>query len=238
MNKTMMKIVCILTLNLIVSVPSHAETVEQKDLNFPVKTEELLKGKSHYFFSILSPRKLAVQYPDLLDLDSLSLHKQKDIAFIVTKSVVAINKPVGFFDEKQMTDEKFLSHTLGAKASKTDDEVFNIDGKETSYKMKMYFDADDVSTSPKRVIRAVTAAKKLDVISQSASTIMFMEKSHFTRFTRGGVSISSFQPIKENKTLVITYQLWAITKKQKTPDLESNFVGELEAVKNLMETYK
>jgi hypothetical protein len=138
-----------------------------------------------------------------------------------------------------MTDEKFLNHTLGAsKVYRTEEHKFNIDTKDMSYKINIYFDADDVSTSPKRVIKAVTAAKKLDVISQSASTIMFTEKLDFTRFTQGGVSISSFRPIKENKTLIITYQLWAITKKQKIPELEANFVEEIETVKSLVENFK
>lgn len=239
MKTSFTKFFITLIMNLIISVPIYAEVVEQKDLHFPVKTEELLKGNIHYFYKILSPRKLAVQYPEILELDSLSLSQKEKIAFIVTKAVTVVNRPVGFFEEKQMSEEKFLSHTLGtSKVIKSDENKFQVDFRDFSYKMNLFFDADDVSTSPKKVIKAVTAAKKLDVISQSASTIMFTEKTHFTKFTEGGVSVSSFVPVKENKTLIITYQLYAITKKQKSPALKENFVGEIEALKTLIQTYK
>ncbi len=238
------KFVFIFSLNLIISAPTYAKTVEQKNINFTIQTNELLKGEVHYYFEILSPRTLSVKHADVFDLDALSLVQETDVMMVLNKSVTIIDKPVGFFDDKQMTDEKFLTHILGEqKIKKLGPSSYSVSvpGETSySYKMNSFFDADDVSTLPNsKVIRAVSAAKKLDVIAQSASTIMFVEKTNFTKYTEGGVSVSSFIPMKENKTLIITYNLWAIKKPfvvQKV--LKENFLSEIEAVKELMNNYK
>jgi hypothetical protein len=244
MFQSLKKFFFVFSLNLIISVPIYAKTVEQKNINFPIQTEKLLNGEIHYFFEILSPRSLAVKYADVFELDALSLIQENNVMMVLNKSVTIVDKPVGFFDDKQMSDEKFLSHIMGEqKINKLAPASYkvNVAGESGySYKMNSFFDADDVSTLPNsKVIRAVSAAKKLDVISQSASTIMFIEKTNFTKYTEGGVSVSSFIPMKENKTLIITYNLWAIKKPfvlQKV--LKTNFLSEIEAVKELMNSYK
>lgn len=244
MFHSLKKFVFVFSLNLIISAPIYAKTVEQKNLNFPIQTAELLKGEVHYYFEILSPRKLATRHADVFELDALSLIQESNVMMLLNKSVSIIDKPVGFFDDKQMSDEKFLDHILGEqKIKKLGPASYSVTVPgETgySYKMNSFFDADDVSTLPNsKVIRAVSAAKKLDVIAQSASTIMFIEKTNFTKYTEGGVSVSSFIPMKENKTLIITYNLWAIKKPFVLPKvLKANFLTEIEAVKELMNNYK
>lgn len=238
------KIVFIFLLNLIISAPIYAKTVEQKNINFTIQTNALLKGEVHYYFEILSPRTLPIKHAEVFDLDALSLIQENNVMMVLSKSVTIIDKPVGFFDDKQMTDEKFLAHILDEqKIKKLGPSSYSVSvpGETSySYKMNSFFDADDVSTLPNsKVIRAVSAAKKLDVIAQSASTIMFVEKTNFTKFTEGGVSVSSFIPMKENKTLIITYNLWAIKKPFVVPKvLKANFLSEIEAVKELMNNYK
>ncbi len=240
----MKKLVFIFSLNLIICAPIIAKTVEQKNINFPIQTAELLKGDVHYYFEILSPRTLSVKHAEVFELDALSLIQENNVMMILSKSVSIIDKPVGFFDDKQMSDEKFLAHILGEqKLKKLGPASYSVSvpGESGySYKMNSFFDADDVSTLPNsKVIRAVSAAKKLDVISQSASTIMFVEKTNFTKYTEGGVSVSSFIPMKENKTLIITYNLWAIKKQFVSPKvLKGNFLSEIEAVKELMNNFK
>lgn len=241
---TIYKLLFIFTINLLASVPLYANVVEQKDLNFPLQTEKLLKGEVHTYFSILSPRKLAVQYPELFNLDSLSLNQEQDVVLVMSKTVSVVSKPVGFFDDKQMVEEKFVAHIMGEqKVSKLSPDTFKITvpGSDSySYKLQSFFDADDVSTLPNsKVIRAVTAARNLDVISKSASTIMFSEKTNYSKLVEGGVSVSSFIPLKENKTLIITYNLYAIKKKfalQKV--LHRSFLEEAVAVKDLIESFK
>lgn len=241
---TVYKLLFIFTLNLLVSVPLYAKVVEQKVLNFPIQTERLLSGEVHTYFTILSPRKLAVQYPELFNLDSLSLNQEEGVVLVISKSVSVVSKPVGFFDDKQMVEEKYVSHILGEqKVSKLSPDTFKITvpGSDSySYKLQSFFDADDVSTLPNsKVIRAVTAARNLDVISKSASTIMFSEKTNYSKLVEGGVSVSSFIPLKENKTLIISYNLYAIKRKfalQKV--LHQSFLNEAEAVKDLVESYK
>lgn len=241
---TVYKLLFIFTLNLLVSVPLYANVVEQKELNFPIQTEKLLKGEVHTYFSILSPRKLAVQYPELFNLDSLSLNQETGVVLVINKSVSVVSKPVGFFDDKQMVEEKYVAHVLGEqKVSKlsTDSFKVTVPGSDSySYKLQSFFDADDVSTLPNsKVIRAVTAARNLDVISKSASTIMFSEKTNYTKLVDGGVSVSSFIPLKENKTMIITYNLYAIKKKFALKKvLHQSFLNEAIAVKDLIESYK
>jgi hypothetical protein len=224
------------------SVPIYAKAVRQYELGFPVQVEKLLNDEIHYFFTILSPRKLAVHYPELYNLDSLSMNQEDDVGLLVNKSVSVISRPVGFFDDKQLVEEKFVKHILGdQKVEKRGPDSFKITVPGVySYKMQSFFDADDVSTLPNsKVIRAVTAARNLDVISKSASTIMFTEKTNYSRLAEGGVSVSSFIPFKENSTLVITYNIYAIKKAALKPAaLHKSFVMEIEAVKTLLENYK
>lgn len=241
---TVYKLTLIFTLNLLLSVPLYAKVVEQKDLSFPIQPEKLLSGEIHTYFSILSPRKLAVQYPELFNLDSLSLNQEDGVVLVVSKSVSVVSKPVGFFDDKQMVEEKYVSHILGEqKVAKLSPDSFKVTvpgSASYTYKMQSFFDADDVSTLPNsKVIRAVTAARNLDVISKSASTIMFSEKTNYSKYVEGGVTVSSFIPLKETKTMIITYNLYAIKKKfALSKVLRQSFHDEALAVKGLVESYK
>lgn len=238
------KLILVFTINLLISVPIYAKTVEQKKVDFQVKSEELMKGDIHYFFEVLTPNKLALSHPEIFELDSLSLVQESNVMMLVTKSVMIVNKPVGFFDDKQMLEDRYVSHILGdqkVKRLNTDSFRVTVPGEGGySYKMQSFFDADDVSTLPNsKVTRAVTAAKKLDVIAQGASTIMLTEKTNYSKYTEGGVSVSSFIPMKENKTLVISYNVYAVKKAFALPKLlKSNFLSEIGALKTLQENFK
>lgn len=244
MFKIIYKLGLVFIFNLIISIPLYAKLVEQKNINFPIKTKDLMKGEIHYYFSIFDPLKLGDKSPEIYELDSLSLNQESNVMMVLNKSVLVVNKPVGFFDDTQMTDEKYLSHILGEqKLKKLAPSSFKITVPGEmghSYKMNNFFDADDVSTLPNsKVIRAVSAAKKLDIISQSASNIMFVEKTKFTKYSVGSVSVSSYIPLKENKTLIITYQLWGIKKPYAQEQvLKSNFLSETEAVRELLNNFK
>ncbi len=242
MIATVYKLALVFSLNLIISVPLYAKAVRQKELGFQIQAEKLIKGEIHYFFTIVSPSKLAVQYPELYSLDSLSLNQEEDVSLVINKSVSVIARPVGFFDDKQLVEEKFINHIMGEQEVKklsSDAYKISVPGS-YSYKMQSFFDADDVSTLPNsKVIRAVTAARNLDVISKSASTIMFTEKTNYSGIAEGGVSVSSFIPLKENLTLVISYNIYAIKKAALKPAaLHKSYVSEVEAVKSLLENYK
>ena len=238
------KIFFVSTICLIISASINAKPIEQNDVNFTIKSQKLLKGEIHYFFEIITPKELAQHYPEVFQLDSLSLIKEKNIKMVVNKSVYIVNKPVGFFDDRQLSDEKYVAHVLGEQiVKKMGPASYKVtvpgDGGFT-YKMHSYFDADDISTLPSsKVTRAVTAARELDVISKSASTVMLTEKTNFTKYTEGGVTISSYIPMKENKTLIITSNLWAVKKSFAIRGiLKSSYLNELEAVKALQESFK
>jgi hypothetical protein len=149
---------------------------------------------------------------------------------------------VGFFNDQQLVDEKFLSHILGDQSIKKiapDSYKVQIPGG-PSYKMRSFFDSDDMSTLPNpRVIQAVTTARTLDVISKSASLIMVTEKTGYSNLAEGGVSVSSFISLKENLTLVITYNIYAIKKPSLKPDeLLKSFIEEIKAQKLLFQNYR
>lgn len=234
MLPSLYKLILITTINLIVCSPTYAAAIEQKGMDFQINTNDLMKGNTHYRIETLGPREFATKYPLIFELDSLSLASEADVKIVVEKSVSIVDKPVGFFEEQQMTDEKYLSHVLGdQKVKKISPDTFSIKDHDVQYKMRIFFDADDVSTLPNsKVIRAVTAAKKLDVIAQSASTIMFTEKTNFSKRIEGEIAVSSFIAMKENKTLVITYKLIGLGKEVDGKRLRQDFLKETEAIKN------
>jgi hypothetical protein len=73
------KIFFVSTICLIISASINAKPIEQNDVNFTIKSQKLLKGEIHYFFEIITPKELAQHYPEVFQLDSLSLIKEKNI---------------------------------------------------------------------------------------------------------------------------------------------------------------
>lgn len=238
------KLVYTVVFNLILSVPLYAGLEQQKSLDFPIQTEKLMKGDIHFFTMISTPRKMSVAYPQIFDIDSLLLLQEPEAQIVLSKSVFVSDKPVGFFDDKQMTDENFVKHLMGdQKVKKISPDAFlvTVSGKFAhKYKTQMFFDADDVSTLPNsKIIKAVGAVKKLDVISQGASTIMFTESSNFSDHLLGAVSATSFIPLKEEKTLVIQYHLKALKKDLLTErQIKLGLEDEMMAKKDLLNSYK
>ena len=235
----------IFIMNLLILLPLHAKEtlVEQKNVNFVIQAEKLLDGETHYFFSVLSPRKLSIIHPEIYHLDSLRLCQENNVSIVISKYVYVVKKPVGFFDDKQLNDETFVSHLSGdQKVKKIGPDSFKVTVEATpgySYQMRSFFDADDISTLPhSKIIQAVSSVKELDVISKSASTIMFTEKTNFTQHIVGGISASSFIAMKEDRTLVITYNLWAIKKPLiKEKIIKSNFLNEIQDIKKSIESF-
>lgn len=244
MLSLMSKLLLVMSMNLLLIGSVSAKVVEKEDIHFPLETEKLLAGETHYFFEIMTPRKLSMYYPEAFDLDSLSLNQESHVSMLITKSVMVLDQPVGFFNEQDLMSEKYMSHIMGEQKVKklgADSYQITVPGKAAhSYKIQSYFDADNVSTLPNsKVIRALYAVKKLDVISQGAFTIVFTEKTQYTKYAVGGISVSSYIPLKEDKTLVITYQLSGIKQKYaKEEILKPSYLSELKAVKRLQQNYK
>jgi hypothetical protein len=215
-----------------------ADVIKESKIQFNVHETSGNSKDIHYFFKILSPKKLATLYPDLTPLDSLKLFKRSGSAYLLTKSVMEVKKPFGFFNQEVIVSSKYLKSLEGAKEVQTmGSGEFKIFQPENSYKLKIFFDGDDISTSNNQTIRAITALKKFDVLTQASSNTMMVEKTQFEQGTHGGIEISSFIPVKKNSTLVITYALWSISKDQFHPDLEKNFKNELEAKRYLVENH-
>lgn len=232
----------ILLISLTISLGALAGAEKQKNLRFPILIDQLMKGDTHYAVSILKPETVEKKYPELWDMDTLGFRKKQNVLFLVGKSVQVVNKPAGFFDNQNLSDEKFIRHTLGGQeVSKLKDRLFSIRVPGgPSYKLKTFFDSDDISTLPNsRVIRAVTQAKKFDVISQGSSTTLVKEMYDFSSEIEGAVSVSSFVPLKEEKTLILTYTVTAIKKPIGSKKaLKQSFLDETLATRELINSYR
>lgn len=240
----MFKLLTVFALNLLISVPTYALAVEQKDINFSVDTNLLMKGDVHYAQKILSPTKFHSKYADLYDLDSLAMLQEPNIKVVISKTAYIVDKPVGFFDHLNVEDEKFIKHIMGKqKVKKISGNHFKIKVEGSSgytYKMSNFFDSDDISTLPNsKVVRAVTQAKKWDVISQSAATIFYKEMTNYTKYFNGGVQVSSHIPINENKTLILNYSLFSVKKQFAIKKiLKRSLKDEAVAQKDLINRFK
>ncbi len=215
MNKTQ-KLLSVLFFNLTLSVPTYAEVVEQKELNFEVPSEKLMKGAEYVSFKMMSPTDFIKKYADYKGLDSLTLRHRPDVQMIISKSAYVINKPIGFFDHQHVTDENFVKHLLANDhVKKLDENSFKVVSNKLghSYETTRFFDSDDVSTlSTSSSIQAVTTSKRLDVIVQSAPSTIFTESSQYSKHFEGMVSVSAYTSLKENKTLVVMYKIAAVKK--------------------------
>lgn len=242
MNSTL-KILGILLLNLSCAASTYGKAIEQPEFNFKVDAQKLIEGDFHYSFYLTTSRELVEKLPLVTNLDSLSLLQEKDVKIMLTKTAFVINKPVGFFDNEHIRNEKFVTHMMGEQSLTPTDPVtykVSVPGEmKHSYRMRSYFDSDDITTLPNsRVIQAVSAAKKMDVLSQSSSSMVMKEYTHYSDFLAAGVKVSSFITLQEGSTLIITYGLTAVKKAYaKEQMLKQGFVDETDAIKNLLENY-
>lgn len=60
----MLKLLFALALNLLISVPTYALSVEQKNITFSIDTKALMKGKIHYALDVLSTKNLVRNTPN------------------------------------------------------------------------------------------------------------------------------------------------------------------------------
>lgn len=220
-----------------------AEVIEHEDINFTIKPNELLKGELHYSFKLLSPEKIRSKLPLFKDIDSVKLLKNKDSKVILAKTVSLLYKPAGFFDNGMISDMKFMNHMMGEQTLKRIEEnVYQVTvpgSQNHRYKLMVHFDSDDISSLPHyRVIHAVTTFKKLDVLSLGASSIMMKEMSEYTDYLTGAVVISSFVPLRQNETIMISYHLLGVRIPYANKAvLEKNFIEEIRSQMRLMESY-
>lgn len=221
----------------------YAAAVEQKELNFKIMTHELLNNEVHYSFALLKPRDLIDQYPDIYELDSLRIIKNPKVRVAVSKSSYVVDQAVGFFDHEKMDQENFVAHIMGnQKVSKLSPQTYQVtvpNSRGFQYVMKSYFDSDDISSLPhSKIIRAVTASKRLDVISQGANSTYFREYFKFSRDILGGVNVMSFIPLKEKKTLIISYSLTVVLGTNGNgKELKKSFSSEAEDLKKLISSF-
>ena len=231
-----------LSLSTLFSTATYAEVVKQKHLNFPVSGEGM--GKSiHYSFAQGSAQDLKKNFPEIARIDSLGVLKQRESNVVVAKTVFIVNKPIGFFDHENLVNEDLIKKQFSdLKVKKTGPHSFKVEvpaKDKISYEMNVYSDSDDVSTLPHfKVTEAITASRKLDVISLSASSVSFREMSKFTSLAWGGVVVSAYIPLKESKTLIISYYLTSLKNKVDAKSNEKNMVQEFEQAQKAFNNFE
>lgn len=226
---------------MIASLSTYAQIKDQSDLRFKPDTKNLMKGEIHYALALTSSAKFQTSYSDFADFDSLGILNQPKTRIMLSKMIYIVNKPIGFFDHQNVIEEKFISHTFkDMSVRKLSENKYKIQvPKSHSYEMTSYFDSDDISTLPNsKVIRAVTQARKLDVIAGSAPAIIFREMTGYTKYSAGGIQVSSFIPLKENKTMVVSYTIQAVKRYAAIEKvLREGLISEALEQKKLIESY-
>jgi hypothetical protein len=231
-------------LALLISFGTFAASVKQKDLNFIVRGEELLKGDVVYSVDLMTRPELEKFLPDFIDLDTTGFTKPKSAKLLVSKAAYVVNKPAGFFDQDKAVNLDYLNYVLGEqKVTTLDDRTFKvvIPGKTPqSYKLRTHFDSDDISsTANSRAIRAITAAKKMDIQVQGAQTIIVREMWDFSKGSHGAIHVTAYLTLTEHKTLVIDYGLLSLVPPLLAREtLEESVRDEAAAQQSLINTYK
>ncbi len=233
-----------LLISLCIHFSTYAASVKQKELNFLVKGEELLKGDVHFSFSLMTKEELAGLYPDFLDLDTTGITKPGNARLMVSKSAYVINKPTGFFDHNKAVDENFLNHVMGEqKVTKLEEKTFKVQipgSTPQTYKMRTHFDSDDISTTTNsRAIRALTGAKHMDIQIKGASSIIVKEMWDYSKGAYGAIHVTAYLTIKEGKTLVIDFALMSLKPPLLAREtLEESVSSEAAAQQRLMNSFK
>lgn len=223
---------------------TYAASVKQKELNFVVKGEELLKGDVHYSYMLTTKEKLAGFFPDFLELDTTGITKPKNAKLLVSKSAYVVNKPTGFFDHNKAVDEAYLGYVMGdQKVTKLEERTFKVEIPGSTpqfYKMRTHFDSDDISTTTNsRAIRAITGAKAMDIQIKGASSIIVKEMWDYSKGSYGAIHVTAYVTIKEDKTLVIDFALMSLIPPLLAREtLEESVSGKAAAQQRLMNSFK
>ncbi len=223
---------------------TYAASVKQKDLNFTVKGEDLLKGDVWYSVDVMTKKQLSKILPHFLDMDTSGFTKSKNSPLLVSKSAYVLNKPIGVFDHQKAASLRYIRHLMGEqKVSELSERTFKVDipgGNPQHYKLRMHFDSDDISTTTNsRAIRAITGAKKMDIQVQGASSIYMREMWDFSKGSNGAVHVTAYLTLKENKTLVIDYGIMSLIPPLLAREtLEGSVIGEANAHQSLINSFR
>lgn len=234
----------VLLIALCIHFSTYAASIKQKELNFVVKGEELLKGDVHYSFSLTSKDELRGLFPDFLELDTTGITRPENAELMVSKVAYVVKKPTGFFDNTKAVDVTFLNFLFGEqKLTQIEEGVFKVQIPGSTpqfYKLRTHFDSDDISsTKNSRAIRAITAAKNLDIQIKGATAIIVKEMWDYSKGSYGAIHVTAYLTITEEKTLVIDYGIMSLIPPLLAREtLEESVSGEASAHQRLLNSFK
>jgi hypothetical protein len=149
---------------------------------------------------------------------------------------------VGVFEHEKLMDPQYVSYIFkNHKINLIDKDTYMISNPDgNSFKMQSFFDSENMSTLNKsKVLSAANAARELDIISEGAATMVITERTNFSKSLLGEVWISSFIPVTENRTLVITYRLLGFKKPYvKIESIKDIFLKDFETLRELQNTFQ
>jgi hypothetical protein len=191
---------------------------------------------------MLSRLEVLQKHPEFREFDSLGLLRDKTGKFMISKSAFLVKKPIGFFDHRHMLDEAYIRHLAGdARVRKKNEQIFLIENQSAapSYRQSNFFDSDDISTLDRgRIIHTVSAARKMDVMVQSATSSVVQELDQFSASFKGAVLLHSHIPIREDRTLIITYRLTSLKGEPSKSALRDGLATELKTTQQRINRFQ
>lgn len=173
---------------------------------FLVNTEALERGEVHFHGHTLTLQQLTDQFPDWLELDGARVLEVSDGDVHAGKWAQLIEKPLGFFNENRMLDQKWLEQLLKiGKLTRVDENSYKGSDAQGDFELEVFYDSDDMSNLQNgRLIRSLGHAKKLDPISGGAAASICIS---LKRRRSAELTLINYVSLSSRRTLEVGYYL-------------------------------
>lgn len=224
-------------------LPAWARVVQQTHPNFVIDTDRLQGNEIQAFVDVIEGNVLQQKYPVFFDLDAQRLSERENVRLVVSKLAYVVDRPVGFFSDRQLSDPAWLAHLHpGDSFTRIDEHTLLARNGPDRYRLNVYYDSDDISNLQRtRLIHAVTLTKRIDPLAGGsfATSVLFASQSSTAR--QGEITISNYVSISTQKTVVITYQITALARwkdKGQVEKVRGDFIKEIPALVQRTNSYK
>lgn len=228
---------------ILIAFPAWAKIVQHDSPYYIVDVPKLESGEIHSFVAVVPASGLSEKYPALRDLDTLKLANRGNTLLAIKKISYVVNKPVGFFTDQQLNDQKWLEHLHPQeKLKRLDETSFQAVTSKGKYQLEVFFDSDDLSNVQRsKLIHAVALTKKLDPLSGGSFATSCMLKTKPKSETINDVMITNYISLTTKTTAVITYQITALKKTKEDVVLKKvreSFIKEAPALVQRTNSFK
>ena len=223
--------------------PAWGRVVQQTIPHFQIDSDKLQAGEIHAFVDVIEGNLLRQKYPHFYDLDAQRLNELDNVRLVVSKAAYVVNRPVGFFTDRQLTDPRWLQHVRpDERFSSINENALRAQRGSESYKLEIFYDSDDISNIQRaRLIHAVTLSKRIDPLAGSSFATSCLLTSQSSTARQGESTISNYVSLNTQKTVVITYQVTALAKwkdKGQIEKVRGDFIKEIPALVQRTNSFK